>query len=90
MVWTVPDRLRWTSDFLDLAGKAICIIACAQGLDYPPDLHRSVQEDLWAWARFVDDHPLIAVDLELAAAGRTGERSIPRASLETGGSDDQR
>jgi hypothetical protein len=65
--WTVPDRLRWTSDFLDLASKAISIIACAQGLDCPPEMHRDVQAHLRAWARYLDDRPLIAVELELAS-----------------------
>jgi hypothetical protein len=65
---TVPDRLRWTSDVLDLASQAIAIIAGAQGLDYPPDLYRSAQEDLRAWAHYLDGRPLIAVDLALASA----------------------
>jgi len=64
---TVPDRLRWTSDFLDLASKAIAIVACAQGLDCPPDLHRAVQEDLRVWAHYLDDHPLITAELEVAS-----------------------
>jgi hypothetical protein len=64
---TVPDRLRWTAEFLDLASKAIAIIACAQGLDCPPDLHHAPQQDLRAWARYLDDHPMIAADLELAS-----------------------
>ena len=64
---TVPDRLRWTADFLDLASKAIAIIACAQGLDYPPDLHQAAQQDLRACARYLDDHPMIAADFELAS-----------------------
>jgi hypothetical protein len=63
---TVPDRLRWTSDFLDLASKAISIIACVQGLDYPSDLHRSAQQDLRAWARYLEDHPSIAADFDAA------------------------
>jgi hypothetical protein len=67
---TVPDRLRWTSDFLDLASKAIAIIACAQGLDYPPQLYQSAQEDLRAWARYLDDRPSIAAELELASVAR--------------------
>ncbi|MDQ1356945.1 MAG: hypothetical protein QOF20_3432 [Acidimicrobiaceae bacterium] len=63
---TPSDSLRWTSDFLDLASHAIAIIACAQGLTYPPDLYQSAQEDLLAWARYLDDRPSIAVDFELA------------------------
>lgn len=64
---TVADRLRWTSDFLVLASKAISIVACVQGLDYPPDLHRTAQQDLRAWASYLDDHPSITADLELAS-----------------------
>ena len=67
---TAPDRLRWTSDFLDLANKAIAIIACAQGLDYPTDLYRATQRDLRAWACYLDGHPSIAADFELACVVR--------------------
>jgi hypothetical protein len=62
-----PDILRWTSDFLILANKAICIIACAQGLDCPPDLHLTAQQDLRAWAAYLEEHPSIAADFELAS-----------------------
>jgi hypothetical protein len=65
-VWTVPERLRWTSDFLALAAKAISIIACAQGLDLPADLHRTVQGDLRAWASYLESHPSLAIELEMA------------------------
>jgi len=66
-VCTVPDVLRWTSDFLDLASKAISIIACVHGLDCPPDLHRSAQQDLRAWARYLDEHPSVAAEFEYAS-----------------------
>jgi hypothetical protein len=66
--WTVSDRLRWTSDFLDLASKAIAIIACAQGLDLPANLHRSVQADLRAWASYLDGHPSWVAELQTAGA----------------------
>jgi hypothetical protein len=69
---TVPDRLRWTSDFLGLASKAISIVACAEGLDYPPDLCRTAQWDLRAWASYLDDHPSIAADFELASVVASG------------------
>ena len=67
---TAPDRLRWTSDFLDLASKAISVIACVQGLDYPSDLHRAAQQDLRAWAGYLDDHPSIAADFAVARMAR--------------------
>jgi hypothetical protein len=72
---TVPDRLRWTSDFLELASKAISIIACAQGLDYPLNLYRGAQRDLLAWARYLDEHPLIAGKLESACVIREMPRT---------------
>lgn len=78
---TVPDRLRWTSDFLDVAGKAIRIVACAQGLEYPCDLYRNAQQDLRAWARFLDDHPSIATEFELARVAN-GESVTDRGSVE--------
>jgi hypothetical protein len=65
---TAPDRLRWTSDFLDLASKAIALIACVQGLEYPSDLHGTAQRDLRAWARYLEDHPSVAADFEMASA----------------------
>jgi hypothetical protein len=63
---TAPELLRWTSDFLALANKAISVIACAQGLDYPSDLHRAAQQDLRVWAGYLEQHPSIAAELELA------------------------
>jgi hypothetical protein len=77
---TAPDRLRWTSDFLNLAGKAISIVACAKGLDYPPDLHRAAQQELRAWASYLEDHPLIAAQFELASVA-DDEFSINRGSV---------
>jgi len=66
-VCTAPDVLRWTSDFLDLANRAISIVACAHGLDCPPDAHRRAQLDLRAWARYLEDHPSIAAEFEAAS-----------------------
>jgi hypothetical protein len=79
---TVPDRLRWTSDFLDLANNAICIIACAQGLEYPPDLYQATQRDLRAWAWYLDEHPSIAADFELACVAK-GRRGVQCAELQS-------
>jgi hypothetical protein len=39
-------------------------------LDYPPQLYQSAQEDLRAWARYLDDRPSIAAELELASVAR--------------------
>jgi len=72
---TVTDRLRWTSDFLSVADKAIAIVACVKGLDYPSDLHASAQRDLRAWAHYLDDHPSIAAEFELARV--SGGESVP-------------
>jgi hypothetical protein len=76
---TAPDRLRWTSDFLNVAGKAITIVACARGFDYPSDLHRAAQRELRAWASYLDDHPAIAAEFELARVTH-GESVTDRAS----------
>jgi hypothetical protein len=80
---TVSDRLRWTSDFLNVAGKAIRVVACAQGLEYPCDLHRIAQQDLRTWARFLDDHPSIAAEFE-AARVTNGVSVADRGSAELG------
>ncbi len=63
---SVPDRLRWMSDFLEVAGKAIAVVACVSGVDYPPDLHRSAQQDLLALADYLASHPAVAADFEWA------------------------
>ena len=65
---SAPELLRWTSDFLVLANKAICVIACARGLDCPPELHRTAQRNLRAWAGYLDKHPSIASELEWASS----------------------
>jgi hypothetical protein len=61
-----PDRLRWIADYLDLAEKAISVIACAQGLDCPPDLHRGAQTDLRRWARWLEVRPTLAAGFAVA------------------------
>jgi hypothetical protein len=61
---TTPDRLRWIAQFLDLADRAITVFSCVQGLDYPTHLHRSAQDDLRSWARWLDDHPVAAAELD--------------------------
>jgi len=66
---TAPDVLRWTSDFLDLAGKAFSMLACVRGLDRPADPHPRAQEDLRAWATYLEDHPWIAAQLEAVSIG---------------------
>jgi hypothetical protein len=76
---TAPDRLRWTSDFLNVAGKAITIVACAKGLDYPSDLHRAAQRELRAWASYLEDHPSVAAEFELARVA-SGESITNRGS----------
>jgi hypothetical protein len=54
------DRLRWIADFLELAGKAISVVACARGIDYSPDLHRDAQRDLRVLAELLLEHPQLA------------------------------
>jgi hypothetical protein len=63
---TAPDRLRWIADFLDLADKAISIIACVQGVEYSEQLHTGAQRDLRAWARWLDARPDLAAEMDVA------------------------
>ena len=44
------DRLRWIAEYLDLAGRALSIIACVHGVDCPLDLNDDAQADLLALA----------------------------------------
>jgi hypothetical protein len=60
------DRLRWIADYLDLAEKAISVIACAQGAECPPDLHRGAQQDLRRWARWLEARPTLAAGFAVA------------------------
>jgi hypothetical protein len=62
---TVPERLRWIADFLDLADKAIAVVACARGVDYPEQLHSTAQRDLRAWARWLDANPALADEMDV-------------------------
>ena len=63
---STPERLRWIADYLDVADKALSIIACAKSLDYPVDLHRGAQQDLRRWARWLDARPALAEGLAVA------------------------
>lgn len=62
---STPDRLRWIAELLDLAGRAISIIACVQGIEYSEQLHAAAEEDLRAWARWLDATPDIAVEMDV-------------------------
>jgi hypothetical protein len=77
------DRLRWIADYLDLADKAIGLVACVQGVDYPSDLHQGAQRDLRRWAHWLDASPVAADGFATArldpwsegvAVGTRGER----------------
>jgi hypothetical protein len=61
-----PERLRWIADYLDVADKALSIIACVKDIDYPSDLHRGAQQDLRRWARWLDTHPTVAEGFAVA------------------------
>jgi hypothetical protein len=63
---TAPERLRWIADYLDLADKAISVIACVQGVDYPPDCRRGAQQDLRRWARWLEVRPALAAGFAVA------------------------
>jgi hypothetical protein len=64
-VCTAPERLRWIADFLDLADKAIAVVACAKGVEYPEQVHSTAQRDLRAWARWLDANPARADDMDV-------------------------
>jgi hypothetical protein len=55
----VSGRLHQIADLLELAGKAITIVACARGIAYPSDIHRDAQRDLRALAELLVEHPLL-------------------------------
>jgi hypothetical protein len=57
MTCTSSDRLRWIAEYLDLAGKALSLIACVQGIDYPHELHLDAQRDLRALAEQLETSP---------------------------------
>lgn len=61
-----PQRLRWIADYLDVADRAISVVACAQGVDYPSDLHRSAQRDLRRLAHWLEVRPDVAASLGVA------------------------
>jgi hypothetical protein len=63
---STPERMRWIADYLDVADKALSIIACMKGVDYPVDLHRGAQRDLRRWARWLDARPALAEGLAVA------------------------
>jgi hypothetical protein len=62
MTCTSSDRLRWIAEYLDLGGKALSLIACVQGIDYPHQLHRDAQRDLRALAEQLETSPRCTAD----------------------------
>jgi hypothetical protein len=74
------ERLRWIADYLDLADKAIALIARVEDLDYPEELHREAQKDLRAWALWLDENPTLAIELELCATGLGAGETPPLAA----------
>jgi hypothetical protein len=72
--------MRWIADYLDLADKAIAVVAGVQGLDYPSDLHQGAQQDLRRWAHWLEASPVLAdgfavARLDLRAEGVMGADS---------------
>jgi len=51
---TSSDRLRWIAEYVGLAGKALSVVACVEGLEYPPDTHVEAQSDLRDLADFLE------------------------------------
>ena len=61
-----PDRLRWIADYLDVADRAIAVLACVQGIEYASASHRDAQQDLRRWARWLEVRPAIAAGFAMA------------------------
>jgi hypothetical protein len=69
----VIRQLYWIADFLDLADKALSVVACVQGYDYPPQMHREAQRDLRAWAHWLESHPALAAGMDASRAATRAE-----------------
>jgi anti-anti-sigma regulatory factor len=66
-------QLHWIADFLDLADKALSVVACVQGYDYPPQMHREAQRDLLAWAHWLESRPALAAAMDASRAAARAE-----------------
>jgi anti-anti-sigma regulatory factor len=71
-------QLHWIADFLDLADKALSVVACVQGYDYPPKMHREAQRDLRAWAHWLESRQALAAGMDASRAATRAEE--PAAS----------
>ena len=80
---TPPARMRWIADYLDVADKALSIIACVKEIDYPSDLHRRAQQDLRRWARWLEAHPTLAEGFAVARLV-PGPEDLPAADRADG------
>lgn len=80
----VSRRLRWIADYLDLAERAISVLACVQGLDCPPDVHRGAQQDLRRWARWLEVRPAVAAGFAVARVVPSPEDGLGRRSATVG------
>jgi anti-anti-sigma regulatory factor len=78
--WNVGTirQLHWIADFLDVADKALCVVACVQGYDYPRQMHREAQRDLRAWAHWLASRPALAAGMDASRAATRAEE--PSAS----------
>jgi STAS domain len=71
-------QLHWIADFLDLADKALSVVACVHGYDYPPQMHREAQRDLRAWAHWLESRQALAAGMDASTAATRAEE--PAAS----------
>ena len=46
MSCTPAERLRWIAEYLALAGKAVSVLACVNGIEYSPKTHLDAEQDL--------------------------------------------
>jgi len=81
--WNVGaiSQLRWIADFLDLADKALSVLACVHGYDYPPQMHREAQRDLRAWARWLESRPTLVTGM-VASRAATGAEEPPASQTD--------
>jgi hypothetical protein len=76
----VPDYLRRSSGFLDVASKSRSIVVSVEGLDCRPDAHPMAQRDLRAWS-YLDNHPSIVAERRSASVARLDRPSKVPPSL---------
>lgn len=73
-----PDRLRWIADYLDVADRAITVLACVQGIEYSSASHRAAEQDLRRWARWLEVRPALSAGFAMARLVPGSEDTLVR------------